>query len=59
MRAEVATVTVNGSPGQLALLENGRSDLCNAGRIQNFELIKADGPLSVRVVLAVPTANGG
>jgi valyl-tRNA synthetase len=59
MRAEVATVTVNGSPGQLALLENGRSDLCNAGRIQNLELIKADGPLSVRVVLAVPTANGG
>ncbi|MBA3338436.1 MAG: class I tRNA ligase family protein, partial [Geodermatophilaceae bacterium] len=52
MRAEVASVTVSGSPGQLALLEAGRNDLCNAGRIQDLAFSEADGPISVQVVLA-------
>lgn len=54
MRAEVSSVTVSGSPGQLALLEAGRSDLCNAGRIDSLLLVQGDGPLSVQVVLAEP-----
>ncbi|MDQ3505078.1 MAG: valine--tRNA ligase, partial [Actinomycetota bacterium] len=52
MRAEVSSVTVSGSPGQLALLEAGRGDLCNAGRIQDLELIAGDGTIAVDVVLA-------
>nr|MBA3798603.1 class I tRNA ligase family protein [Geodermatophilaceae bacterium] len=52
MRAEVATVVVRGTPGQLALLEGGRDDLCNAGRIQSLELSESDGPISVQVALA-------
>ncbi len=56
MRAEVASVTVSGSPGQLAFVEAGRQDLCNAGRIQHLELVEADGPVAVDVVLAEPVA---
>ena len=54
MRAEVASATVSGSPSQLVLLEAGRQDLCNAGRIQNLDLVEAEGPITVKVVLAEP-----
>jgi valyl-tRNA synthetase len=57
MRAEVASATVSGSPGQLALLEAGRNDLCNAGRIQNLTLIEGDGTVAVDVVLAEAQAR--
>ena len=52
MRAEVSSVTVSGSPRQLALVEAGRNDLRNAGSIQTLELVGAEGPLAVQVVLA-------
>ena len=52
MRAEVATVVVSGTPGQLALLEAGRDDLCNAGRIQSLELSESDGAIMAQVTLA-------
>jgi valyl-tRNA synthetase len=54
MRAEVETVTVSGSAGQLALLAAGRSDLCNAGRIQHLELTETEGAITVEVTLADP-----
>ncbi len=57
MRAEVASVTASGLPGQLALIEAGRQDLCNAGRIESLRLDESDGPLSVQVVLTEPAPD--
>ncbi|MGY1713543.1 valine--tRNA ligase [Geodermatophilus sp. SYSU D01106] len=54
MRADVESATVTAPEAQLPLLEAGRADLTDAGRIASLSLVAGDGPLSVDVVLAPP-----
>ncbi|SFL00476.1 valine--tRNA ligase [Geodermatophilus ruber] len=54
MRADVASATVTAPADQVPLLEAGRRDLAEAGRIASLEIVAGEGPLSVDVVLAEP-----
>jgi valyl-tRNA synthetase len=55
MRADVAKATVTAPEAQVALVEATRSDLTDAGRIAQLEVVAGDGPLRVDVLLAEPT----
>ncbi|MGY1650857.1 valine--tRNA ligase [Geodermatophilus sp. SYSU D01119] len=54
MRADVESATVTAPEAQLPLLEAGRADLVDAGRIASLSLVAGEGPLAVDVVLAPP-----
>jgi valyl-tRNA synthetase len=54
MRADVARATVTAPQAQVALVEATRSDLTDAGRIAELDVLAGDGPLRVDVVLAEP-----
>jgi valyl-tRNA synthetase len=56
MRADVATATVTAPEAQVALVEATRSDLTDAGRIAELDVVAGEGPLRVDVVLAETTA---
>jgi valyl-tRNA synthetase len=57
MRADVESATVTAPAAQVPLVEAGRADLVDAGRIASLSVVTGDGPLSVDVVLA-PVAEG-
>jgi valyl-tRNA synthetase len=52
MRADVSTATVSAPAAQVPLVEAGRTDLVDAGRIATLEVRPGDGELTVEVVLA-------
>ncbi|MGY1637566.1 valine--tRNA ligase [Geodermatophilus sp. SYSU D00742] len=52
MRADVESATVTAPAEQVPLVEAGRRDLAEAGRIAALEIVAGEGPLSVDVVLA-------
>lgn len=57
MRADVATATVTAPAAQVPLIEAGRADLVDAGRISTLAVEPGEGELAVDVVLAeVPEA---
>jgi valyl-tRNA synthetase len=51
MRARVQTLTVSGTPAQLAAVEAARGDLSDAGGVELLQLVESDA-LAVSVVLA-------
>jgi valyl-tRNA synthetase len=55
MRADVETATVTAPAAQVPLIEAGRADLVDAGRIATLSVQPGDGELSVAVVLAPVT----
>ncbi len=57
MRADVSSATVTAPAAQLPLLEAGRGDLTDAGRIASLTVVAGEGPLSVDVVLAPPAES--
>jgi valyl-tRNA synthetase len=57
MRADVATATVTAPAAQVPLIEAGRTDLVDAGRIAQLSVQPGDGELSVEVVLAESPAE--
>ncbi|MBJ7451420.1 MAG: valine--tRNA ligase [Blastococcus sp.] len=54
MRADVTTATVSAPAAQVPLIEAGRADLVDAGRIATLVVEPGDGELAVDVVLAPP-----
>jgi valyl-tRNA synthetase len=54
MRADVSTATVTAPAAQVPLIEAGRADLVDAGRIATLVVEPGDGELTVDVVLAPP-----
>jgi valyl-tRNA synthetase len=54
MRADVESATVTAPAAQVPLVEAGRADLTDAGRIASLTVVAGEGPLSVDVVLAPP-----
>jgi valyl-tRNA synthetase len=54
MRADVESATVTAPAAQVPLVEAGRADLVDAGRIASLTVVAGEGPLSVDVVLAPP-----
>src|SRR3954470_22390726 len=54
MRADVETATVTAPAAQVPLLEAGRADLVDAGRIATLSIEAGSGELAVDVVLAPP-----
>ncbi|MBN1092048.1 valine--tRNA ligase [Blastococcus sp. TML/M2B] len=52
MRADVETATVTAPAAQVPLIEAGRADLVDAGRIATLSVQPGDGELTVAVVLA-------
>ncbi len=54
MRADVESATVTLPAAQVPLVEAGRADLVDAGRIAALTVVAGEGPLSVDVVLAPP-----
>ncbi|SDF48958.1 valyl-tRNA synthetase [Blastococcus aurantiacus] len=54
MRADVETATVTAPAAQVPLIEAGRGDLVDAGRIATLVVEPGDGELTVDVVLAPP-----
>ncbi len=58
MRADVSTATVTAPAAQVPLIEAGRADLVDAGRIASLAVQPGDGELTVEVVLAeVPSES--
>jgi valyl-tRNA synthetase len=57
MRADVESATVTAPAAQVALVEAGRADLVDAGRIASLTVVAGEGPLSVDVVLAPPAGD--
>ena len=56
MRADVETATVTAPAAQVPLIEAGRADLVDAGRIATLSVQPGEGELTVEVVLA-PVAD--
>ncbi|HJX42064.1 MAG TPA: valine--tRNA ligase [Geodermatophilus sp.] len=54
MRADVESATVTAPEAHVALVEAGRADLVDAGRIASLTVVAGAGPLAVDVVLAPP-----
>jgi valyl-tRNA synthetase len=54
MRADVESATVTAPAAQVPLVEAGRADLADAGRIAALSVVAGDGPIAVDVVLAPP-----
>jgi valyl-tRNA synthetase len=54
MRADVESATVTAPEAQVPLVEAGRADLVDAGRIASLTVVAGEGPLAVDVVLAPP-----
>ncbi len=52
MRADVERATVTASAAAAARLRLAAADLAAAGRVAAFDVVEADGPISVEVVLA-------
>jgi valyl-tRNA synthetase len=52
MRADVERATVSAPPAAAARLRLAAGDLAAAGRVAAFDVVEADGPISVEVVLA-------
>jgi valyl-tRNA synthetase len=57
MRADVESATVTAAPDQIPLIEAGRSDLIDAGRIRLLTIRPGEGELTVDVVLAETPAE--
>ncbi|MGY1620648.1 valine--tRNA ligase [Geodermatophilus sp. SYSU D00965] len=55
MRADVESATVTAPAEQVPLVEAGRRDLVEAGRIAELSIVAGKGPLTVDVVLAPPS----
>jgi valyl-tRNA synthetase len=58
MRADVESATVTAPATQVALVEAGRADLADAGRIAALSVVPGDGPIAVDVRLAPPPSEG-
>ncbi|MGC8462620.1 MAG: valine--tRNA ligase [Acidimicrobiales bacterium] len=56
MRADVASVTVTGTPAQLELLALVASDLCEAGRVARLDTTERDDPSSGALAVDVELA---
>jgi valyl-tRNA synthetase len=52
MRADVQSATVIAPEAQVAQVEAARTDLIDAGRIAELNVLPGEGPLTVHVVLA-------
>jgi valyl-tRNA synthetase len=52
MRADVERATVSAQPAAAARLRLAAADLAAAGRVAAFDVVEAEGPITVEVVLA-------